>query len=558
MENNNNDNNVNSNNNDNNVSGNNTNENNVNNSSYNNGDNAMSDNKGNNVSDTSYSNNNSNVNNNSNMAGNGGYYNNNNNMAGNGYYNNDANINSNANMNNNTNMNNNGYYNTNNMSNNMNGNGYNNGYNNGYYNNDANINSNANMNNNTNMNNNGYYNTNNMSNNMNGNGYNNGYNNNGYNNNGYNPYKVKRKPNRMSPAVVVASIICGTVMFLGIWAILIGSFNGYNNNGYNPYKVKRKPNRMSPAVVVASIICGTVMFLGIWAILIGSFFGNLFKALVSDITAEEYMPENRVDVIYVMGTIAEDSSTYNHTWTLNTVDSLIYDEGNKGILLYIDSPGGGVFESDELYNKLMEYKEATGRPVYAYMASTAASGGLYVSMAADKIYANRMAMTGSIGVIMSSIDTSKLEEMIGIKEENITSGPNKAMGNPLTDEQRKILQSLVDESYEYFVDVVSEGRGLDREAVYKLADGRVYSPKQAQELGLIDGVLGYDDTVREMLSGENLTDCEVYQQEAPTDWMSELLSMKSDITDKQALSHFSDIKKYIESNNTPKLMYYME
>ncbi len=464
MENNNNDNNVNSNNNDNNVSGNNTNENNVNNSSYNNGDNAMSDNKGNNVSDTSYSNNNSNVNNNSNMAGNGGYYNNNNNMAGNGYYNNDANINSNANMNNNTNMNNNGYYNTNNMSNNMNGNGYNNGYNN----------------------------------------------------------------------------------------------NGYNNNGYNPYKVKRKPNRMSPAVVVASIICGTVMFLGIWAILIGSFFGNLFKALVSDITAEEYMPENRVDVIYVMGTIAEDSSTYNHTWTLNTVDSLIYDEGNKGILLYIDSPGGGVFESDELYNKLMEYKEATGRPVYAYMASTAASGGLYVSMAADKIYANRMAMTGSIGVIMSSIDTSKLEEMIGIKEENITSGPNKAMGNPLTDEQRKILQSLVDESYEYFVDVVSEGRGLDREAVYKLADGRVYSPKQAQELGLIDGVLGYDDTVREMLSGENLTDCEVYQQEAPTDWMSELLSMKSDITDKQALSHFSDIKKYIESNNTPKLMYYME
>lgn len=459
MENNNNDNNVNSNNNDNNVSGNNTNENNVNNSSYNNGDNAMSDNKGNNVSDTSYSNNNSNVNNNSNMAGNGGYYNNNNNMAGNGYYNNDANINSNANMNNNTNMNNNSYYNTNNMSNNMNGNGYN---------------------------------------------------------------------------------------------------NGYNNNGYNPYKVKRKPNRMSPAVVVASIICGTVMFLGIWAILIGSFFGNLFKALVSDITAEEYMPENRVDVIYVMGTIAEDSSTYNHTWTLNTVDSLIYDEGNKGILLYIDSPGGGVFESDELYNKLMEYKEATGRPVYAYMASTAASGGLYVSMAADKIYANRMAMTGSIGVIMSSIDTSKLEEMIGIKEENITSGPNKAMGNPLTDEQRKILQSLVDESYEYFVDVVSEGRGLDREAVYKLADGRVYSPKQAQELGLIDGVLGYDDTVREMLSGENLTDCEVYQQEAPTDWMSELLSMKSDITDKQALSHFSDIKKYIESNNTPKLMYYME
>ena len=127
------------------------------------------------------------------------------------------------------------------------------------------------------------------------------------------------------------------------------------------------------------------------------------------------------------------------------LERLIDDENNKGILLYINSPGGGTYESDEMYLELKKYKEKTGRPIYAYYAQTAASGALYISMAADEIYANRMTMTGSIGVIMQNYDASGLMEKLGIKSDNIVSGRNKGMGgyDGLTDEQKQILQSMV-------------------------------------------------------------------------------------------------------------------
>lgn len=143
---------------------------------------------------------------------------------------------------------------------------------------------------------------------------------------------------------------------------------------------------------------------------------------------------------------------------------------NKGILLIVDSPGGGVYESDELYLKLKDYKETTGNPIWTYMKSEACSGGYYISMASDKIFANRNCTTGSIGVIMSLVNTKDLYDKLGIKEINITSGKNKAMGSSgqdLTDEQKEILQSNVDEAYEQFVSIVADGRKMDVETVKK-------------------------------------------------------------------------------------------
>ena len=137
----------------------------------------------------------------------------------------------------------------------------------------------------------------------------------------------------------------------------------------------------------------------------------------------------------------------------------------------------------------MEYKKKTKRPVYAYFASEACSGGYYISMAADKIYANRNCWTGSIGVIVSLTNCKKLYDKLGIKEIDITSGKNKAMGAAgldLTQEQRDILQGLVDEAYDQFVDIVSKGRNLDEVKVRELADGRIYSAKQAKENALVD------------------------------------------------------------------------
>ena len=138
--------------------------------------------------------------------------------------------------------------------------------------------------------------------------------------------------------------------------------------------------------------------------------------------------EKFIGVINVVGEIGEGTSNtwgssgqYNHNLYMNYIEQMENSSLNKGILLYVDSPGGAVYQSDELYQKLMEYKEVTNRPVWAYFASQACSGGYYIAMAADKIYANRNCWTGSIGVIISLMNCKALYDKLGIKEIDITS-----------------------------------------------------------------------------------------------------------------------------------------
>lgn len=218
-----------------------------------------------------------------------------------------------------------------------------------------------------------------------------------------------------------------------------------------------------------------------------------------DLPEEEF-----IGLVEVKGDIFQESGYsyydyygdfYDHEWTLGYIDQLIENSENQGLLLYVDSSGGGVYESDELYLKLLEYKEETGRPVWTYMASTACSGGYYISMASDRIYCNRNGVTGSIGVIMTVTDYTSMMDRLGITETNITSGSNKAMGSEtekMTEEQKSIFQSMVDETYEQFVDVVAQGRNMTREEVRAVSDGRVYTAKQALELKLIDEIATYE------------------------------------------------------------------
>lgn len=207
-----------------------------------------------------------------------------------------------------------------------------------------------------------------------------------------------------------------------------------------------------------------------------------------------------VAVVKIEGTIQQQTETslfetaagYQHDTTMEYVDHLMNDPYNVGILLYVDSPGGAVYEADEMYRKLIEYKETTGRPIWDYMAHYAASGGYYISAAADKIYANTNTITGSIGVIMSGYDLTGLYEKLGIKYFSITSGENKD-SSQLTEEQIAIYQTQVDEIYQEFVNVVAQGRGMDTETVKALADGRTYTARQAVENGLIDEIASYED-----------------------------------------------------------------
>ncbi len=213
--------------------------------------------------------------------------------------------------------------------------------------------------------------------------------------------------------------------------------------------------------------------------------------------------------IHIEGVIEKENATYNQKWLLETIEKVTDDKRNVAIILFIDSPGGGVYQSDEVYKAILNYKEETKRPVYAYFASLAASGGYYIGCSADKIIANRNTLTGSIGVIAGNFtDATKLLEKIGVKSETIHAGKNKTMGSittPITDEQRAIMQSIADECYNQFVDIVSESRHLDRETIVKYADGRIYTAKQAKEAGLIDEIAFYEQ-VEEILKETEFKD----------------------------------------------------
>lgn len=281
--------------------------------------------------------------------------------------------------------------------------------------------------------------------------------------------------------------------------------------------------------------------------------------------------EDFVGVLNIVGTIQANSSNsisltgsddgqYNHNLYMKYIDELEKSQNNKAILLYVNSPGGTVYESDELYLKLMEYKEKTKRPVYAYFGSQACSGAYYISMAADKIYTNRNTWTGSIGVIVSLTNYKKLYDKLGIKEIDITSGKNKSMGSgglDLTDEQYDILQSLVDEAYDQFAGIVSEGRGIDIATVKKIADGRIYSAKQAKEKKLVDEI-GTEDELKALIQKENkLSDDVVYDtaKSSGSDFLSNLMGSVQKIMPKSDSELAVDI---IENKGKGVLMYYAD
>lgn len=253
-----------------------------------------------------------------------------------------------------------------------------------------------------------------------------------------------------------------------------------------------------------------------------------------------------VSVIYISGVISEENRTYNQKWLLKKIKSAKNDPNNRGILLNINSPGGTVYESDEAYLALLDYKKSTDRPVYAFFGALAASGGYYIGCSADTIFANRNCLTGSIGVIAGqSIDATGLLEKAGLKMTTITAGRNKNMGNynsPLTEEQREIMQSIADEAYEQFTEIVADSRNMSIYDVRKLADGRIYTASQARRNGLVDEVCSFE-TAKEKISSdltrdEDKKDVEInfidYKYRYEENWMSLLSGAASFVNNPEA------------------------
>ena len=168
----------------------------------------------------------------------------------------------------------------------------------------------------------------------------------------------------------------------------------------------------------------------------------------------------------------------------------------KAIVLQVNTPGGGVAASQEIYDAILRAKEE--KPVVAAMASVAASGGLYIACAADRIVANPGTLTGSIGVIFQFHTFKGLMDKVGIGTETIKAGEMKDVGNmarPMTEQERGMFQSVVNDTYEQFVGVVADGRDLDVAEVKKFADGSVFTGRQALELGLVDSLGGLHEAV---------------------------------------------------------------
>ncbi|MBX9688888.1 MAG: signal peptide peptidase SppA [Candidatus Obscuribacterales bacterium] len=221
-------------------------------------------------------------------------------------------------------------------------------------------------------------------------------------------------------------------------------------------------------------------------------------------TSFAFLKKDRILVVKLAGTIYNDedqSSIFpdpsSPSYVRKKLRRAAQDEHVKAVLLRINSPGGTVAMSQEITDAVKELK-AHDKPVIASMGDVTASGGYYIASQADKIFASPGTLTGSIGVIMHLVNLSEIEKKIGISPVTIKSGQFKDIGTmdrAPTKEEVSLLNDIIMDSYDQFVTAVSEGRKMDKEAVKKLADGRIYSGRQALKVKLIDELGGYEEAL---------------------------------------------------------------
>ncbi len=201
---------------------------------------------------------------------------------------------------------------------------------------------------------------------------------------------------------------------------------------------------------------------------------------------------DKIAIIEVKGAITQSSGV------IEEIQQHLADDGVKAIILRVDSPGGGVGPSQEIYREIMRIKSSSKRKVVTSMGSVAASGGYYIACASDLIVANPGTITGSIGVIMQFSNLEELLKKIGVKGVVLKSGEHKDIGSPfreMTPEEKRIMQEVLDNVHQQFIQAVAEGRKLDRSKVAQIADGRILTGEQAKNLGLVDQLGNLQDTI---------------------------------------------------------------
>ncbi len=226
-----------------------------------------------------------------------------------------------------------------------------------------------------------------------------------------------------------------------------------------------------PFLLASALLAGCFVFFLALAVTVASFMGQPTNLVIGD----------KVGIVEIYGVIDDSKQLIEQLHDFRDNDSI------KALVLRVDSPGGGVGPSQEIYDEVLALDKL--KPVVVSMGSVAASGGYYVAAAAREIVANPGTITGSIGVIMEFANFQQLLEKIGLSSDVVKSGPYKDIGSPtreMSAAERAILQDLIDDVHSQFVSSVAEGRALDEQAVRLIADGRIFSGRKAMELGLVD------------------------------------------------------------------------
>jgi len=232
-------------------------------------------------------------------------------------------------------------------------------------------------------------------------------------------------------------------------------------------------------------------------------FWMILAALVLFMIGKSILPElleagkEGVAIVRVEGPILDSYQTVEELKTFAD-DPLV-----KAIVIRIDSPGGGVAPSQEIYNAVKRVRRENNKTVVASMGTVAASGGYYIAVATDRILANPGTLTGSIGVIMQMANFQELLEKIGVKSVVVKTGKFKDLGSPfrpMVEEERQLLESVMNDTLSQFIEAVAEGRSMDTAEVEQLADGRVFTGRQARSVLLIDEIGDLQDAIK--LAGE--------------------------------------------------------
>jgi protease IV len=204
------------------------------------------------------------------------------------------------------------------------------------------------------------------------------------------------------------------------------------------------------------------------------------------------------------------------------------DDRVKAVVLRINSPGGTVTASDIIHHELKAFKSSKKVPIVASIMDMGTSGGYYIAAAADTVLAHPSSVTGSIGVIMLTVNARGLLEKIGVEATAVTSGPRKDMGSPfrvMTVEERAIFQGLIDSFYQRFLSIVQDGRpNLQMDQIKKLADGRIYTGEQAKAAGLVDEIGYLEDAIEQAKKRAGLTDARVVTYKRPGSYSNNVYS----------------------------------